>query len=421
MKPRTKLQFQVMRLSEALPDIKEKILSWAKVDCLEHKGYATKKKVVCMDCGKTFSPGLVSRKRAICPHCQTKLSVEISRKTTDRQRVYVAIAELHFEFQVIRNFEIFAYYKSGEQPRYSIYEILQHWILPNGKREVISRNHTINWYFDSWNGNMEIRQKSCIKKYDVYPYKLHPSSRFWPEIGRYGIDYRLQGVTSLEAFTHIPKNPKAETLLKAKQYNLLEYCIEYPSQVNYRWPSIKICLRNKYVIKDVKMWIDYLDLLSYFHKDLRNAHYVCPANIKKEHDRLIDRKRRVQEREIIERKRKKAIEDEKIYQELKAKFFDIEFGDDMIHISVLRSVNEVMQEGDAMHHCVFTNEYYLKPDSLLLSARIKDKRLETIEVSLTKLDVLQSRAVCNSISEYHDQIIKLVRKNMNLIRQKMTA
>ena len=69
MKPRTKLQFQVIRLSETLPDIEDKILSWAKVDCLEHRGYATKKKVVCMDCGQTFSPDLVKRKRAVCPHC----------------------------------------------------------------------------------------------------------------------------------------------------------------------------------------------------------------------------------------------------------------------------------------------------------------------------------------------------------------
>ena len=76
------------------------------------------------------------------------------------------------------------------------------------------------------------------------------------------------------------------------------------------------------------MWIDYLDLLSYFQKDLRNAHYVCPVNVKHEHDKLVARKRRVQERENLERKRRKAIEDDKIYQELKAKFFGIEFGDD---------------------------------------------------------------------------------------------
>ena len=32
------------------------------------------------------------------------------------------------------------------------------------------------------------------------------------------------------------------------------------------------------------------------------------------------------------------------------------------------SVEAIRQEGEAMHHCVFTNEYYLKADSLILSA-----------------------------------------------------
>ena len=44
-----------------------------------------------------------------------------------------------------------------------------------------------------------------------------------------------------------------------------------------------------------------------------------------------------------------------------------------------------------MHHCVFTNEYYLKADSLILSATIDGKRIETIEVSLKRMEVVQSR------------------------------
>ncbi|MCS2583228.1 endonuclease Q family protein [Bacteroides sp. BFG-551] len=78
MKPRTKLQVRVTELSSSLPNIENKMLDWAKVDCLEHKGYATKSRVICMDCGKRFSPELVNRKRAICPHCGIKLKVEQS-------------------------------------------------------------------------------------------------------------------------------------------------------------------------------------------------------------------------------------------------------------------------------------------------------------------------------------------------------
>ena len=74
-----------------------------------------------------------------------------------------------------------------------------------------------------------------------------------------------------------------------------------------------------------------------------------------------------------------------------------------------------------MHHCVYSNEYYLKPNSLILSATINGKRVETIEVSLKTLKVLQSRGVCNKNTEYHDRIIELVNKNKRLIRKRMAA
>ena len=74
-----------------------------------------------------------------------------------------------------------------------------------------------------------------------------------------------------------------------------------------------------------------------------------------------------------------------------------------------------------MHHCVFTNKYYRKSESLILTARIGNKRIETVEVNLKTLSIVQSRGVCNNNTEYHERIIGLVKKNMNLIRQKLTA
>ena len=111
MKPRTKLQFEVLENSKYLSNIENKMLSWAKKDILEHKGFATKTRVICMDCGETFSPDLVSRKYAVCPHCNTKLKIEQTKKRTDEQRIYIASAEIYGEFQVIRNFELRSYHK----------------------------------------------------------------------------------------------------------------------------------------------------------------------------------------------------------------------------------------------------------------------------------------------------------------------
>ena len=268
MKPRTKLQFEVIANSQQLYNLDNDMLSWVKKDILEHKGYATKKRVICLDCGQKFSPDLVIRKRAICPHCGTKIKVELTKKRTDKQHIFVGYADIIDRFQVMRYFEIISYYKAGENARYYISEIIQQWILPNGKYEYYGQNHTLTSYVDSWNGPMEIRNHypnyyTPINKYEVYPKGYHPNSEFKSEYKKYGIDANLRGLTFLEAIKFIPQYPSAETLLKRKQYSLLGYAYNHCAQFTRFWPSIKVCLRNNYKIKDVKIWFDYLELLQY--------------------------------------------------------------------------------------------------------------------------------------------------------------
>lgn len=116
------------------------------------------------------------------------------------------------------------------------------------------------------------------------------------------------------------------------------------------------------------------------------------------------------------RNARKAMEDEKRFHELKSKFFGISFTDGTIQVHVLESVQEHLDEGVAMHHCVFDNAYYLKENSLILSATIEGRRIKTIEVNLDTLKVVQSRGVCIKNTEYHDQIVSLVNANRKLIR-----
>lgn len=421
MKPKTRLQHEVIANSQQLYKIDNDILSWAKKDILEHKGFATKTRVICMDCGESFSPELVSRKRAVCPHCNTKLKIEQTRKRKDKQSVDIAYAQVYGEFQVIRNFELFAYYKEGEVPHYFIWEVLQHWILPDGKREVVARTH--NMGSSAWCGDLEIRQKTTGSYYynrlnEVYPYKYHPDSTFKSEYRKYGIDHNLEGLTFLQAISFIPDYPSGETLIKAKQYGLLSFAYQHCGAFNRYWPTIKICLRNKYKIKDAKYYFDYLELLEHFGKDLRNAHYVCPKNLKKEHDLLVAKRKRQRDREQAASRREKLLKDEKVFEKLKkAMFSGIVFSDGTIKVKVLESVKEYIEEGDVMHHCV--SSYALKEDSLIFSARIRGKRIETVEVSLKQMKVVQCRGLQNSNTEYHDRIISLVNKNMHLIKERL--
>lgn len=106
---------------------------------------------------------------------------------------------------------------------------------------------------------------------------------------------------------------------------------------------------------------------------------------------------------------------------MKGKFFGLSFTDGLIVVSVLESVDDYYKEGNALHHCVGQYEYYLKPNSLVFSARIDNKRIETVELSLDTFKVLQSRGLCNQNTEYHDRIIQLVQKNAQKIRKRMTA
>lgn len=427
MRPRTKLQLRVTNLSSQLPNIESLMIDWAKNECLKHIGYATKSRIICMECGQRFAPELVKRKRAVCPHCDTSLKIEQSRKRINKQTMFIGKAEICEEFQVIRSFELIAYYRAETKSRYYIREILQHWIKDDGNREVVARAN--NTGFNGWCGELEIRNKVVGSYYynhnnDIYCERYHPASVFRPKYIRMGIDCKLRGMSFLTAANTIPHSPKAETLLKARRYELIDYFEGHRYKIDMYWPSIKICLRNKYRIKDVSMWFDYLELLDHYHKDLHNAHYVCPKNLKKAHDLYVARKKRDDEKERKAKdmqrllKLKKAAEK---YIKEKSIFFDLKLSDGKIVVVPLKSLEEFQQEGEIMHHCVFTNEYYKKKDTLILSARIGKKHVETVEVNLKTLSIVQSRGVCNQNTEYHERIIGLVTKNMNLIRQKLTA
>lgn len=82
---------------------------------------------------------------------------------------------------------------------------------------------------------------------------------------------------------------------------------------------------------------------------------------------------------------------------------------------MLEHVREFFEEGNRLNHCVFNSKYYERDDSLILSARINGEPIETIEVSLEEVKVVQSRGLSNEPTEYHDEIISLVNNNLHRI------
>lgn len=426
MKPRTKRERLVVELSSKLPNITDAQMRWGKKNCFKHYAFRCKDEMWCSDCGKMWVDTSRQKDGDIrCPYCGEKLEVKVSRKTKDNIESYLTIVTTLKEFQVLRHFYITRYARKGCDNHYFIDEVCQQWITADRKETVIAK--AMNMGSGGWvhTTEMSIKQDGnmyCSHSYDIGGY-VYPKVKLLPILRRNGLRTSFHGFTPALLIRAILGESKyAEMLLKTKQYSMLEFYM-YRGCLSHPW-TVNICNRNGYIIKDGSMYDDYLRLLDYFHLDTHNAHYVCPKNLKAAHDELVSRKQRIEARERAEEDRKRRVErmvrikaDIALFIKRIQPFLNLEIKEDDIVIRPLQSVSQFYQEGKAMHHCVYANEYYRKKDCLILSAKVAGKRKETIEVNLKTFKVVQSRAVCNNNSEYHDKIIELMNKNMNLIRQ----
>lgn len=287
---------------------------------------------------------------------------------------------------------------------------------------VVGIQRVLGKYLDTFSfaSPMAIRRDNIA--YDHISYApIYPKSKAIDTLRRNGFNGEFHGIAPTLLIPALLSDNRAETLMKAGQYQMLRHYLKSSFDMERYWASVKICIRHGYTIPDGSMWCDHIDLLRHFRKDLNSPKYVCPQDLKAEHEKLTAKRNRQREQEEIAEKKRKAMEDEAKFKELKGKFFGIAFTDGILQIRVLESVHDHLVEGTLMHHCVFSNAYYLKENSLILSATIDGKRIETVEVNLQTLKVVQSRAVCNGISEYHNRIITLVENNANLFRQRMKA
>lgn len=432
MEPKTKLQKQVVILSRKLPALSDNQAAWAIKKSFEMEGFHRAKKIWCIECGEVFEAKesclSYSLLGANCPCCGKHLKVQGSRKRVySPQPVYFTIITTIGGFQVLRHFVASKSCRVGQPAKFELHEAVQNWISPKGIETIMARLTNSSYgAYDQWNwgSSMEIRSDNYLKdKYHIWAKNIKTLSLL-PKLKYAKIDEDYYGVTPDILFRMLLRYPFVETLMKQGDKELLEYMEDNITQVGKYWPSIKIARRHGFKINkrtDLRMYFDYIEMSDAIGRDVRSPKYLCPKNLKKAHDEVMKLKQKLDEKIDLEKKKEQALKDEAIYQKQKGKFFDLFFGDDLIQISVLQSVMDFLNEGKEMHHCVYTNKYYLKPESLILSARLGDKRIETVEVNLKTLDVVQSRGVCNQMTEYHDHIIGLVKKNINLIRQKLTA
>ncbi len=425
MKPRSNRERQVVRLSAKLKPLSQAQKQWAISHIFTPTAYASKKHAWCSECGNAFSHVSSGVVRDIvgettnCPHCGKTLKFTSSRRHIDNVAWYMTVLTTVGGFQVCRHFFVTRCAAKGKAVSYEFREAVQNWIDSTGNEVVLARK--VRWFsrfIDDWDFSspLSLKRHGSKYKYTSGRYKIWsdyvcPYGKVLPKLRRNGFKWGFSAFSLSELYKLLLKDGECERLLKNGQIELLKYKHRHDDVPLPYQHAVRIAIRHHYIVPDAPMWMDYLRNLERLGYDTHNPHYICPPNLKEAHDRVLAKWRK-------QRVRIEAAQYEKAYQDAKAKFFGICFGDENITVAVISSVREMAEEGAEMHHCVYANQYFLKPDSLILSARDKQgHRIETIEVSLKTFEVVQSRGVCNRNTEYHDRIIRLVKENINLIKQ----
>ena len=423
MKAKNKFQQQIVEASKTLPAITKTQAQWGYDNAIEHIGRRTDKGIItCTKCGHSWQGTnylIDTLTDCICPNCKAKLTVKTTKQRVFNGSYYMTVITTHKGYQVLRTVMIKSVGKVGKPCEYTHSEVMQRWIAPNGKHCTFAklRQTMGTMYYDSWifHTDMELRQENDVYN-RIFTGEVYPRLKLIAEIKRTGFKNSFYGQKPLDMFRTLLTDSRAETLLKTGYTNLFERIMDIGwKKIDNYWQSIRICIRNGYKIEDATLWCDYIDNLRFFGKDLYNAKYVCPTNLHAEHDRYMRKKAKADAQAELE----KQLEKEAEYREAKSKFFGLVFSDGLISVRVLESVADIVLEGKLMHHCV--GSYHSKTDSLILSACIDGQRIETIEVSLSQLKVIQSRGVCNKNTEHHSRIINLVESNIPLIEERLAA
>ena len=367
---------------------------------------------------------------------------------------YYSVITTYKGWQVNRYFLIHSKFKKGVYDLQSLSEISQRWIriAPDGKMElhIFELQKTMCWqwkahpydlsaplslkpYNTSWNRGG--RTYFCLRDAEIVP-----NRRFSAQMKENGLSKAMGREDEIEllqdrkkadriksqrlstgyrkkmvAKCYLPS--KMETLFKIGCPQLAQDIVSkniYAQYIERYWQSFLIARRHGLRTNDWHLWLDYVHDLDELGRDIHSPKYLVPDNIGQSHARVIAKLTTIRKAIRTEAERKKRIADEKRYAEKKGIYFGIcivtKSG---ITITPIKSVEAMEEEGNHMHHCVYSCGYYNHDESLILSARDKDgNRVETIEVNIKKGTIVQSRGVCNKATKFHQEIVDAMESNM---------
>jgi len=365
---------------------------------------------------------------ATCPNCRQRLRMyPCSGKKHAADQGYFSVLECVGKYQIIRTFEVTKYWYKGEPVKYYLNGEVSQRYVDMEKGDVAAD------IAKPMNTLMGMRSELLIWRHDQ---PMTPKSRYTSSYGYagYGSDRydfsceyivrSLHPILKRGKYQRLPsaraqymaalKDPHAATLVEANQLELFKLYAVHGGE--HYWEQMKLCIRHGYRVMDSSMWKDTVEMLIRLGRDTHSPHYICPDNLKQLHDQL---ERQIRRREE-ERRRREEIEDLQKHKRAAANyekfiepFLAITIASRGLTIFPLPNVEAFMEEGLAMHHCVYSMGYYRKRDTIILSCRggKSMKRLATIEYALESGTILQCRAACNAVPERDADIRALITKN----------
>lgn len=408
MKPRNKVEREVVKLSSKLPHLSDKQQAWAMKTCI------------------------------------TAESAYANRDRFARGAFYLVTT--YRGWQVLRYFQVRAKFRYRKLVKEKVYfkECMQQW-MKDGEYVFLSIQRTCGYVADSFCafGKLEVRNNTQWGNLGD-PRNLGWDGVYYASVqDKYKYSLRDFGKETNfdDIFRSVNAHPYNETLMR-KNMTLWKICRYHKAVFDKNMmDAVRVTVRHgREAYLSDSLWWDMVDFLLYLKKDLHNPIVVCPDNLRNAHDKwmaaLQGRKRKMADRmerlrQIQEEKRTLMYMEEQarrekenkerantlasVYVARRKQFFDLDISNGTIHIKVLRSVEEFFEEGKEMCHCVFANGYYdvnKKPNCLILSAKVDGKRTETLEVDLASFTVIQCHGKHNQNSVFHDSILSLVRENM---------
>ena len=111
---------------------------------------------------------------------------------------------------------------------------------------------------------------------------------FYAHIRKDGANFaQIDCYSNGDDFSVVPMHPLF--ILKSKDLHAVSYFVNRPLELDRCWQSYKVATRHHYRPSDMGLWADTIRLLEQCGKDICNPKFICPQNLRAEHDYWMNR------------------------------------------------------------------------------------------------------------------------------------